>query len=86
MAWLSFLNPANWVKILSLLKFFWEGIAKIISDFQEAQAEKKASKEDKEKSEKALEEFHKPQDPSKSVEQRRQDAENAADHFRDSFK
>ena len=36
MAWLSLLNPMNWIKILSLLKFFWDGIAKAIDSYKTA--------------------------------------------------
>ena len=34
MAWLSLLNPMNWIKLLTLLKTFWDGIAKAIDAYK----------------------------------------------------
>ena len=77
MAWLSLLNPMNWIKLLSLVKFFVEGIAKVIAAFKESAAKKT----DKSNAEKAIEEMKKPLDPTKSVEQRQKEEEDKFDDF-----
>lgn len=77
MSWLSFLNPMNWIKLLSLIKFFVDGIANAIAAYKES----KAKKEDIANADKAIEELKKPQDPTKSIEQRQKEEEDKFDDF-----
>lgn len=83
MSWLSYLNPLNWLKILSYLKAILDAVAKLVSSYKEGQARK----EDEKKSDAAIDELEavKP-DPTKTEAENAKAQEDAWDKYYDSFK
>jgi len=81
----QWLNPLNWIKILSLVLTIIDGVKAIYQKIKESNAQRAAEKASKEAQE-AVDEIRMPIDQSKTKEEKDAEAEAAADRFHDRLK
>jgi hypothetical protein len=82
----QWLNPLNLIKLLTLIKSLFDSVMALYKNYQDKKAEQKSAAETEKVADEAVAEVRKPLDPTKSVEERERDAEDAFDKFHNRLK
>lgn len=83
---MQWLNPLNWIKILSLIVTIIDGVKAIYKSYKDRKEIQKAKEEIKKTADEAVTEIEKPIDETKTKEQRDKDEEDAFDRLHDKLK